>query len=131
MFLYEVLSEGESYELHDKMRNQLEEVTMQRHHDQMNHILKNKLNQIARVCVDTDYRKNGQIDYKSLHHHLRQLGFSEKLLPDSDINFIFDKYKIDQESFNYPAFLRDLKDFDYKSNNLRVSTYFIVFLLKF
>ena len=106
------------------MRNQLEEVTMLRHHDQMNHILKNKLNQIARVCVDTDYRKNGHIDYKSLHHHLRQLGFSEKLLPDSDINFIFDKYKIDQETFNYPAFLRDLKDFDYKSNNLRVFAYF-------
>lgn len=88
----------------------------------MSHMLKNKMSQIARVCLDTDYLKSGAIDYKSLHHHLRQLGFSEKLLPDSDIDYLFERFKAkkDPNGFNYPAFLRELKDFDYKSSNLRV-----------
>lgn len=94
-------------------------------------MLKNKLNQIARVCFDTDYKKNGQIDFKSLHHHLRQLGFSEKLLPDSDIDYIFEKYKIKEDAFNYPAFLRELQDFDYKSNNLRVEIFSFIQIIVF
>lgn len=103
------------------MRNELTEAKMKRHHEQMNYILKNKLNQIARVCFDTDYRKTGKIDYNSFHHHLRQLGYSEKLLPDTDIQYIYEKYKDKQgEEFNYPAFLRELKDFEYKSTDLRV-----------
>lgn len=103
------------------MKNELTEKNLIKHHERMNHILKNKFNQIARVFIDLDYKKTGKIDYTSMHNKLRLLGFSEKVLPDSDIQYIYNKYQVkDEDTFNYPNFLRDLKDFDYKFTDLRV-----------
>ena len=132
IYFFLVLSEKEKSTFNDRMRNELNEAKIKRHHEQMNYILKNKLNQIARVFLDTDYNKTGEIDYTNFHHHLRQLGFSEKLLPDSDINFIYEQYKTKVDGFNYPNFLRNLKDFEFKSTDLRVNFCFVyIFIISF
>lgn len=114
------------------MRNELNESKLKRHREQTSYILKNKLNQMARIFIDTDFNKTGRIDYKNFHYQLRQMGFTEKLVPDTDIDYIFDKFKTKDNYFNYPSFLRELKNFDYKSTDLRVKrTFYLTKILHF
>jgi hypothetical protein len=106
--------------------NELLDNKLKKHQENVNLILRNKLSQINRAFLDCDFLRQGQIEKDKLFYYMRQLGFSEKLLPDSDIDSIFQKYKFDESNFNYRPFLKDLKEFEYKSNDLRVTTIFII-----
>lgn len=115
-----VLSENDMKKVNEVMQVTNNEQRMSQHRNKVNLILNNKLTQIARGCIEADFKKEGWIDYDRLHHHLRQIGFTEQTLPDPDIHAIFDKYKINENKFNYKLFLKELKEFEYKSTDLRV-----------
>ena len=84
--------------------NELLESKMKKHQENVNLILRNKLTQINRACLDCDFVRHGQIEKDKLFYYMRQLGFSEKVLPDSDIETVFEKYKADENNFNYRPF---------------------------
>lgn len=116
-----VLSENDMTQMNTIMQETNNEQRLNRHKNKVNLILNNKLTQIARACHEADFKKEGFIDYERLHHDLRRIGFTEQTLPDPDIQAIFDKYKINnEEKFNYKLFLKELKEFEYKSTDLRV-----------
>lgn len=115
-----VLSENDMTKMNETMQVTSNEQRNIRHWNKVNLILNNKLTQIARGCLEADFLKKGFIDYERLHHHLRRIGFTEQTLPDPDIQGIFDKYKTAEDRFNYKQFLKELKEFEYKSTDLRV-----------
>lgn len=122
-----VLSENDMKQMNTVMQSTNNEQRLNQHRNKVSLILNNKLTQIARGCYEVDFKKEGFIDYERLHHHLRRIGFTEQTLPDPDIQFIFDKYRINGENkFNYKQFLKELKEFEYKSTDLRVSIIYYV-----
>lgn len=123
-----VLTENDMTKMNDAMQTTNNEQRINQHKNKVNLILNNKLTQIARGCIEMDFKKEGFIDYERLHHHLRRIGFTEQLLPDPDIQAIFDKYKMNEDKFNYRSFLKELKEFEYKSTDLRVF-YFSFFMI--
>ena len=116
-----VLSENDMKKMNEVMQVTNNEQRLTQHKNKVNLILNNKLTQIARGCIEADFKKEGFIDYDRLHHHLRRIGFTEQTLPDPDIQAIFQNYKINENKFNYKSFLKELKEFEYKSTDLRVN----------
>jgi len=119
-----VLTENDMVQMNAVMQSTTSEQRNDQHRNKVSLILNNKLTQIARCCIEADFKKEGFIDYDRLHHHLRRIGFTEQTLPDPDIQAIHDKYKTDNDKFNYKLFLKELKEFEYKSTDLRVFIYY-------
>lgn len=121
-----VLSENDMKKMNDTMQQTHNEQRITQHRNKVNLILNNKLTQIARGCIEADFKKEGFIDYERLYHYLRRIGFTEQTLPDPDIQEIYQKYKINEDKFNYKLFLKELKEFEYKSTDLRVISNLII-----
>lgn len=123
-----MVSQTQKDEVNNVLYTELLDTKLKRHNEQVNLILRNKLSQIARACLDCDFLKQGFIEHERLHFYLRQLGFSEKILPDSDIQYVYEKYKNKEDKFNYKSFLKELKEFEYKSSDLRVNQTILFYL---
>ena len=84
-----------------------------KHHNQINLILKNRLNDIGRFFMEADLNHNGQMNYEKFEASLRKLGINENILTENDIKHLFQKNKHDDYSIDYRKLIDDLKSFTF------------------
>ena len=97
-----------------------------RHLNQLNLILKNKYVAISRSLMDADELNNGYLNFEKLDNNLRRLGFSEERINKESMKSIFERYKLDDHNFNYRKFLKDIKEFEFKPDDI-----YVINILKF
>jgi len=101
-----------------KLEKDAQRTRNNRHWNQVNLVLKNKLGQIISGLLAADTESLGYLSPEKFKEIIKRLSISENIVSEQDIKGLFEKYKHkDSMTINYKAFVDSLKNFsfDYES----------------
>ena len=103
----------QSYMQQDAIQGQV-----RRHSNQIKLILKNRYKNLKAHLVKEDLEADGKINVEIFCKIIDRLEINKKLVSDSDINEIFENYKLDQTNMDYRRLLNDLHDYKFDPERL-------------
>lgn len=89
-----------------------------RHKNQIKLILKNRFKNLKAHLTKEDPESDGKINVEVFCKIIDKLEINKKLVTDSDINDIFEIYKLDQTNMDYRRLLNDLHEYRFDPERL-------------
>lgn len=89
-----------------------------RHKNQIKLILKNRFKNLKAHLTKEDPESDGKINVEIFCKIIDKLEINKKLVTDSDINDIFENYKLDQTNMDYRRLLNDLHEYRFDPERL-------------
>ncbi|KAL4473602.1 hypothetical protein ABPG74_022466 [Tetrahymena malaccensis] len=104
----------------NKLRDDAKLSKQTRHHNQLNVILKNKLSSLKTYIFAADSLQQGFVSHEKFFEIVKKLAIPESIMSQEDIQFVFNRHKIDEHKFNYREFVDFLRDFTFVPEDIYV-----------
>ncbi|CAD8134577.1 unnamed protein product [Paramecium octaurelia] len=95
----------------DFLRNDALQARDRRHQNQVNLILKNRLQQLGQQLTMQDELQKGYISFGRFERVIKKLEIDPSILSDHDLKILYDNFKNQDDTFDYKKFLNHLKSF--------------------
>ncbi|EGR27510.1 hypothetical protein IMG5_194590 [Ichthyophthirius multifiliis] len=114
----------------EKLNQDAQKTRLDKHVNQMNVILKNKLPILKIYVLQADSLNQGFVSTEKYQEILKKLAIPESILSKKDIQYIFDRHKIDEYKFDYKNFIDYLKKYEFVPEDIYVSInlFFVIYI---
>ncbi|CAD8050205.1 unnamed protein product [Paramecium sonneborni] len=95
----------------DFLRKDALQARDRRHQNQVNLILKNRLQQLGQQLTMQDELQKGYISYGRFERVIKKLEIDPSILSEQDLKILYENFKNQDDTFDYKKFLNHLKSF--------------------
>lgn len=97
----------------------------QKHQNQIHLILQNQINPISNYCIELDDKKIGVLTREKYKKLIEKTKISENLLSQQDRDQLFERFKDENNNFDYKNFITEIKNFNFNPDEA-----YVIFLQK-
>lgn len=91
-----------------------------KHQNQISLILQNQINPISNYCIELDDKKIGVLTREKYKKLIEKTKISENLLGQKDRDELFERFKDENNNFDYKSFITEIKNFNFNPDEAYV-----------